>query len=415
MNAQRVRIVVGEGRSSQQGLLRFVLVGEGYDVVADATNPAELARVLAAHKPDVVVLDDGIGATAVGMVREMAPGAKVVLVWPGAVVPIGGAAQVPPSRVLQDLGPAIARVTGVAGVTAAMTGRAMVDEAKRDPAALRRLISDAATLTAAGAVIDDSGPAPVVILPTTPAVDGDIVSVPDAGQTPGQTPGQTGDETGPGVAAAAAAAAVLTGTGVAAASAAEGGSAAVSGAPAASAAGAAAAGTSPAPFVAGAQSDLNRRLGNLALGGAAVAAAIVVALALGGAKVPIAQVSGQAYTFTPPAPPGPGDGAGGNGFPGQVDDGAGGPGGGGAPGIDAYGGTLDFYPIQPYLSAILPVDGLHEGAGGPLPPPVETAGRRGGRNQHHRAAGRNARHGGADRKHGGHHAGSRTGQGKPAS
>ena len=69
MNAQRVRIVVGEGRSSQQGLLRFVLVGEGYDVVADATNPAELARVLAAHKPDVVVLDDGIGATAVGVRR----------------------------------------------------------------------------------------------------------------------------------------------------------------------------------------------------------------------------------------------------------------------------------------------------------------------------------------------------------
>ncbi len=180
MNAQRVRIVVGEGRSSQHGLLRFVLDGEGYDVVADAANPAELARVLAAHKPDVVVLDDGIGATAVGMVREMVPAAKIVLVWPGAVVPIGGAAQVTPSRVLQELGPAVARVTGVAGVTAASAGAALVDEAKRDPDGLRRLIRNAGATAAAGAIIVDGETAPVVILPVTPQVDDDIVTVPDA-------------------------------------------------------------------------------------------------------------------------------------------------------------------------------------------------------------------------------------------
>jgi DNA-binding NarL/FixJ family response regulator len=77
-------------------MLRFVLAGEGYDVVADAANPAELARVLAVHKPDVVVLDDGIGATTVTMVHDMLPGAKMILVWPEAVSPIAGASRVEP-------------------------------------------------------------------------------------------------------------------------------------------------------------------------------------------------------------------------------------------------------------------------------------------------------------------------------
>jgi hypothetical protein len=352
MNARRVRIVVGEGRSSRQGLLRFVLDGEGYDVVADAANAAELARVLAAHKPDAVVLDDGIGATAVGMVREMVPEAKVVLVWPGAVVPIGGAAQVPPSRVLQELGPAVAKVTGVAGVTPSATGTAMVDRVKDDPAERRRMIGEVGAATAMGAVIDDSGPAPVVKLPVTPSVDDDLVTVPEAAA-------------GIGIVAAAATGGGEAGTG---------------------------ASIVEAPFVAGAKSDLNRRLGNLALGGAAVAGAIVLALALGGAKVPIAQVSGQAYTFSPPAAPGPREVAGG---PTTGHDSLGAPGGSGqgqgngsVGGTHGYDGTLGFYPIQPYISALLPIDGLSEGAGGPLPP-VEIAERTGDHPQHDRATGTN--------------------------
>ncbi|HEY5858712.1 MAG TPA: hypothetical protein VIX62_00320 [Actinomycetota bacterium] len=355
MNAHGVRIVVGEGRSSQHGLLRFVLDGEGYDVVADAANPAELARILAAHKPDVVVLDDGIGATAVGMVREMVPGAKIVLVWPGAVVPIGGAAQVSPSRVLQELGPAVARVSGVAGVTAASAGAALVDEAKRDPDNLRRLVRGAGAASAAaaaGAIIVDGASAPLVILPVTPSVGppagDDVVTVPEADEI------------------ADVAAAGVGAVGVAA------GVAAIS-TPAASA------------VAVGAQSSLNRRLGNLALGGAAVAGAIVLALALGGAKVPIAQVSGEAFTFTPPIAPEPG---GGSGVPPIGGNGNHeGPGGGnhGGPGAS---GKLDFYPIQPYISSFLPDSSLPPVAGGPIPP-VEASGRRGGLNQHHRHANTN--------------------------
>ena len=59
----------------------------------------------------MVVLDDGIGATAVGMINEMSPNTRVVLVWPGAVMPIGGAARVEPSRAPQDLGPTVERLT----------------------------------------------------------------------------------------------------------------------------------------------------------------------------------------------------------------------------------------------------------------------------------------------------------------
>ena len=145
-------------------------------------------------------------------------------------------------------------------------------------------------------------------------------------------------------------------------------------------AGVPAVGTPAASAVAvGAQSALNRRLGNLALGGAAVAGAIVLALALGGAKVPIAQVSGEAFTFTPPIAPEPG---GGSGIPPIEGNGPGEPGNGnnGAPGPS---NKLDFYPIQPYISSFLPDSSLPPVAGGPIPP-VETPGRRGGRNQHHR-------------------------------
>ena len=110
--ARPVRIVVGEGRTAQQGLLRFVLEGEGYDVVGEAKGTSELSGVIEANRPDVVVLDDGIGVVAVSMVHEVAPQAKVVLVWPSAVVPIGGDARVEPAKILRDLGPAVAARDG---------------------------------------------------------------------------------------------------------------------------------------------------------------------------------------------------------------------------------------------------------------------------------------------------------------
>jgi AmiR/NasT family two-component response regulator len=85
--ARNIRIVVGEGRTAQQGLLRFILEGEGFDVVGEAATVADLAISIAEGQPDVVVLDDGIGVMAVSMVHEALPQTKVVLVWPSSVVP----------------------------------------------------------------------------------------------------------------------------------------------------------------------------------------------------------------------------------------------------------------------------------------------------------------------------------------
>ena len=173
MSARGVRIVVGEGPSTRKGLLRFVVDGEGYDVVAEASTTAELARLMATHRPDVVVLDDGIGATAVGMINEMSPNTKVVLVWPGAVMPIGGAARVEPSKVLQDLGPTIERLTGQPSATGSGRGPSLLEGATNDPAILGAMLLGGVPPSSDQLIIEDREPAPVVILPLTPTIDHD--------------------------------------------------------------------------------------------------------------------------------------------------------------------------------------------------------------------------------------------------
>jgi hypothetical protein len=265
MSSRGVRIVVGEGPSSRKGLLRFVLDGEGFDVVAEAATTAELARLMATHRPDVVVLDDGIGATAVGMINEMSPNTKVVLVWPGAVVPIGGAARVEPARVLQDLGATVERLTGQPAATASERGAALLESAVNDPDMLDAMLLGSASLD--DLIIEDREPAPVVILPLSPTIDhGELIlNVPDA------------DDDALGVAAASAGGAT-----------------------------AAAAGAEVIPLAAGgprtsAQSALNRRLGNSALAGAAVASALVLALALSGPV--LGPISGDFIGAAPSDPP----------------------------------------------------------------------------------------------------------------
>ncbi|MEX1262767.1 MAG: hypothetical protein WEE66_02335 [Actinomycetota bacterium] len=287
MSARGVRIVVGEGPSTRRGLLRFVLDGEGFDVVADAGTTAELARLMAIHRPDVVVLDDGIGATAVSMINEMSPNTKVVLVWPGAVMPVGGAARVEPSRVLQDLGPAITRLTGQTGVAAGGRGAALLDRAANDPDMLRAMLLGGLSAVD-DAIIEDREPAPVVILPLTPTIDHSelILNVPDAEPDDDE---RTGVGTAAGSSGLAAGASVLAGSGQAAAG--QGATGIAAATPLTARRGAL-----------GSQSVLNRRLGNLALGGAAVASALVLALALGGARVPTDVVLGLGPSTTSSTP-----------------------------------------------------------------------------------------------------------------
>lgn len=180
----RIGVVVGEGHRARRGLLRFVLEGEGFRVLGEAGTAAELVQALSVHHPDAVVLDDGIGPTAVAVTREMRPDAKVVLVWPPALVPISGDATVDPSLVLRDLGPAVERACGLPlHEPASATVRSLP---RRDPRSHPSAgATGAAGLTAVtirgpgvarkrGAddepIVIDREPAPVLILPVSRVV-----------------------------------------------------------------------------------------------------------------------------------------------------------------------------------------------------------------------------------------------------
>jgi hypothetical protein len=257
--ARRIRVVVGEGRTAQRGLLRFVLEGEGFDVVGEAEGSADLSGVIDQQRPDVVVLDDGIGVMAVSMVHEVAPDTKIVLVWPAAVVPIGGDARVEPAKILKDLGPAVQHVAAATvGLTESFQRPEWLDRVRKDPATLREKLGGKETTTRPSVTRLQRGarrlhptprrskttgqerreelvPAPVVVLP---AGDGGAALEP-----------------------------VLDiGGGVAGAEVSEG----------------------PVEE----RSEWNRRLGTLALSGAAAVSALVLALALGGGRIPANLVRG---------------------------------------------------------------------------------------------------------------------------
>ena len=399
----------------RRGLLRFVLEGDGFDVVGEAMTSAELARVLAVHQPDVVVLDDGIGATAVQMAREVAPKAKVILVWPGAVVPIGGDARVEPSQVLRDLGSAVERVFGVmVPMTESFDRPDWIDKVRKDPATLRELLAKGGGVSnkrpsvtelqrrgqrlhpvadvgsvGAGAKAATTPPeppaeetaptAPIVILPVSTSAGDDSAGT-EAGEAtivlPDDTPGP--DETmapvvelsGPHsqamaalrmqeerdraavvVPLAAAAAIVATGEeapttiGIAAEAAdVDSSAAATTTATAAATAPAAAAAQEPG-------ANANRVLGTIALGGAVAAGALVLALALGGSRIPTSIISaespvrpsptqtGPSVVIPPPHGGGNGDGHDGGGHDGGGHTGPGGTTGGTSGGDTGPGGT----------------------------------------------------------------------------
>jgi hypothetical protein len=182
---RRPSVVVGEGDPARRGLLRFVLEGEGLDVVGEAATTVQLVQVLAVHRPDAVVLDDGIGTTAVVVAREMHPQAKVILVWPSDVIPIGGDARVDPADVLRELGPTVERSLGLDRTEPASAAVLPLPATSSErvggsthPSGTGRL---ARVLPGPGLprtardepVIVDREPAPLLILPVTPAAEED--------------------------------------------------------------------------------------------------------------------------------------------------------------------------------------------------------------------------------------------------
>jgi hypothetical protein len=104
----RVQVVLGEAERTD-GLLRFVLEAEGFDIVGLASDDEELVRVLRGARPAVVVLDGGISATAALEARERSHGAALVVVWPDGVSAAIAEQRVDPYEAIADLGDAVRR------------------------------------------------------------------------------------------------------------------------------------------------------------------------------------------------------------------------------------------------------------------------------------------------------------------
>jgi len=240
MGQRNVRVVIGQGDLDKAGSLRRVLERDDFDIVGEAANASQLARVLTDEQPDIVVLDDVIGVSAVELAAEIVPDARLVVVWPAAVMPIAGAVRVDPSEVSTSLTATVALAAGLRGL-AAIDRPEWIERVKKDPATLREM------LAARGS------------LPTRPSV----TELQRRGHRlhPSPTAAKRAAKKGD------AAAAAVVPIGLAAAKQEE-----PSAAPAA-----AAAAVPPAVLSA----TWNRRLGIIALGGAAAAGALMIAIALG--------------------------------------------------------------------------------------------------------------------------------------
>jgi hypothetical protein len=276
-----------------------MLERDGFDVVGDASSTSQLARILTDERPDIVVLDDMIGVDAVEVVTEIVPDARLVVIWPAAVMPIAGAVRVEPSEVATTLTATVALAAGLSGLGA--TDRPeWIERVKKDPATLREM------LAAGGA------------LPARPSV------------TELQ---RRGHRLHPSPAAARAArstdaAAPVVPIGVAAARHEDEEAAA-------------AVATAPPAL----ESRWNRRLGVVSLGSAAAAGAVMIALALGGGRAPSIV---SAEPFLPAVVSHGGGPASGTGGETPNPDGNGGtsPNGGGQTGPGSGGGSTPHGNIQ---------------------------------------------------------------------
>src|SRR6476659_7990863 len=127
MGQRSVRVVVGQGDLDHERSLRAVLERDGVDVVGEASNASQLARVLTDEQPDIVVLDDVIGISAVELTTQIVPEARLVVVWPAAVMPLAAAVRVAPSEVATPLDAAAklaARATDAAAAAVVPIGLA---------------------------------------------------------------------------------------------------------------------------------------------------------------------------------------------------------------------------------------------------------------------------------------------------
>jgi hypothetical protein len=153
MGQRNVRVVVGQGDLDRAGSLRAMLERDGFDVVGDASSTSQLARILTDERPDIVVLDDMIGVGAVEVATEIVPDARLVVVWPAAVMPIGGAVRVEPSEVATTLTATVALAAGLSGL-GAIDRPEWIERVKKDPATLREMLAAGGSLPARPSVTE---------------------------------------------------------------------------------------------------------------------------------------------------------------------------------------------------------------------------------------------------------------------
>jgi hypothetical protein len=116
---RRVQVVLGEGERTD-GLLRFILEAEGFDIVGLASDDQELARVLRGARPAAVVLDGGISVAAALEARQRSHGVALVVVWPDGVSAVIAEERVDPYEVIADLGDAVRRAVDQAELREAL-------------------------------------------------------------------------------------------------------------------------------------------------------------------------------------------------------------------------------------------------------------------------------------------------------
>jgi hypothetical protein len=141
MEQASVRILVGRGDPAGPDI-RAALEDEGFVAVDEASTVGALARSLQEDPPHVVVLDDTIGVAAAQAVAELAPDAKLIVLWPAGVLPIAGATRVDAADIDIALGPAVAAAAGVAaGGFTTIEPPAWIEAVRKDPAKLREMLA----------------------------------------------------------------------------------------------------------------------------------------------------------------------------------------------------------------------------------------------------------------------------------
>jgi hypothetical protein len=130
-----------------------MLERDGFEVVGDASSTSQLARILTDEQPDIVVLDDMIGVDAVEVATEIAPDARLVVIWPAAVMPIAGAVRVEPSEVATTLTATVALAAGLSGL-GAIDRPEWIERVKKDPATLREMLAAGGSLPARPSVTE---------------------------------------------------------------------------------------------------------------------------------------------------------------------------------------------------------------------------------------------------------------------